>query len=580
MPPRRRTLVLAAATLVIIAAAAVALLLPRAPGLPKYARYQSLPPQFDQALRAARERAGRGRDAEALRSLARLYQANRLFAEARQCYKALASTPPGLSARDHYCLALIALDESDSDTALAELQATLAGEPGYMPARIALADTLFRSGRADDAEKEYKGALKAEAEQPQALLGLARVALQRGDDDSAVARLRELVARHPESTSGPALLAQILDRKGQADESAAMAALSRQTQEPLPADPWAKALQADCYDLARIGIAFEEYRVSKQMDEALPLLSRLEELDPKGWTVPMLRGWSQRQAGHFAEAVQEYQQALANGADPERICPLMVNALLYEKHADEAAALLAKYHARLPHSMPILLSYCEVAVRQKDDKLARGLLTEVIQAEPYLYMPNMSMAQILWNSGERDSAALILRRVARAFPSDVDSRGLLGQYYMEKGDALSAIGPLEQALGAVPSGDKQRDKLVKMLDTAYLTAGSLDASRGKLGTAIVYADKSIRLVPDGISGYALKANACRSLGDTKGLAQALGRMAELDPSNPKLQLDLGDALLHAGGRDQAREHWKRALELAPAGPSEMRDDLTMRLSGP
>jgi tetratricopeptide (TPR) repeat protein len=258
----------------------------------------------------------------------------------------------------------------------------------------------------------------------------------------------------------------------------------------------------------------------------------------------------------------------------------MVNALLYEKHADEAATLLAQYHAKLPHSMPILLSYCEVAVRQKDDKLARSLLTEVLQAEPFLYMPNMSMAQILWNSGERDSAALILRRVARAFPSDVDSRGLLGQYYMEKGDALSAIGPLEQALGALPPGDKQRDKLVKMLDTAYLTVGSLDASRGKLGTAIVYAEKSIRLVPDGIKGYALKANACRNLGDKKGLAQALGRMAELDPSNPKLQMDLGDVLLQTGARDQAREHWRRALELAPAGPSEMRDDLAMRLNGP
>src|SRR5208283_4399372 len=102
MPPRRRTLILAAASLVVFAAAAVALLLPRGPGLPRYVRSQSLPPQFDQALKAARKRAGRGSHAEAVRSLARLYQANRLFAEARQCFKAVAAIPPGLSARDHY----------------------------------------------------------------------------------------------------------------------------------------------------------------------------------------------------------------------------------------------------------------------------------------------------------------------------------------------------------------------------------------------------------------------------------------------------------------------------------------------
>jgi len=579
MSSKRRTISLILGAAVLAAAAAVVWVrIESRPKLPAIARYQSLPRQFDQALQAARERAGRGRDPEAVRALARLYQANRLFPEARACYRIVASNPQGLGARDHYCLALIALDESDTDTALAELRATLAAEPRYIPARVALADSLFRSGQADEAQREYEGALQAEAEQPQALLGLARVALQRGDDGAAVARLRELVARHPESTAGPALLAQVLERKGEAEEAAVMTALSKQKHEPLPADPWAKALLVDCYDLARLGIAFEEYRLSEQMDEALPLVGRLEELDPKGWTAPMLRGWSQKEAGHYPEAVREYRLALANGADPERICPLLVNALLSEKNTAEAASLLADYHARLPHSVPILLSYCEVAVRQKDDRLARGLLGEVLQAEPYLYMPNMSMVQILWNGGERDQAAVCLRRVARVYPADVDSRGLLGQYYLEKGDPLSAIPPLEQALPYLKTADPRRERIVKMLDSAYLAEGSMDASRGRLGTAVSYAEKSIRLVPGEIRGYALKANACRSLGDLKGYGKALERMAALEPADPKLQMDLGDALLQAGDRGQARAHWQRALELAPPGASELRDDLAMRLS--
>ena len=76
----------------------------------------------------------------------------------------------------------------------------------------------------------------------------------------------------------------------------------------------------------------------------------------------------------------------------------------------------------------------------KDNKLARSLLSEVLREEPNLYMPNMSMVQILWDAGEHDAAAQCLQRVARVFPADVDSRGLLGQYYMEKADPWSADG--------------------------------------------------------------------------------------------------------------------------------------------
>ena len=34
----------------------------------------------------------------------------------------------------------------------------------------------------------------------------------------------------------------------------------------------------------------------------------------------MLRGWSQKQAGHYPESVEEYRLALRNGGDP-RIVP-------------------------------------------------------------------------------------------------------------------------------------------------------------------------------------------------------------------------------------------------------------------
>lgn len=578
---RRRTVRWALVCLAGIAVATVFVFIRpgRRPRLPVLVSYVNLPTQFNQALKSARAAAvTHNYDDIDMRELARLYQANRLFAEARASYKVIAASAEGLAARDHYYLAAIAQDESDLDGAEAELRETIRAEPGYLPARLELADTLFKGGQSDEAGKEYAAILGIEANHPQAAFGLARVELQRGDEEGAVARLRELIVHHPDSTAGAALLAQILDRRGDSEEAASMRELSRQNHDPVPPDPWMKALQVECYDLQRLGITFEEYRLDGQMDQALPLLGRLEELDPNGWIPPMLQGWSEKEAGHYQESVRQYRLALARGGDPERICPLLVAALLTEGNPKEAAALLADYHSRLPQSIPILRSYCEVAVREKDEKLARSLLAEVLKEDPYLYMANMSLFQILWTSGEHDAASACLQRVAKVFPNDVDSRGLLGQYYMEKSDPWSAIKPLEQAVAIVPANDPRRDRLTQMLDTAYLIAGSLEASHGQFPKAVDFSEKSIRLVPSGLRGYALKANVCRRTGDFKGAANALAKMVSLDPDEPTIQLSLGDVLYQAGDRDGAREHWQRALQIAPATASDLRGALGLRLS--
>ncbi|HET7536334.1 MAG TPA: tetratricopeptide repeat protein, partial [Candidatus Didemnitutus sp.] len=219
---------------------------PPSPPASVAARHDNLPPAFDQALRAALDRVGASNnDPEELRKLARLYHANRLYADAAACYRTIAASPTGLVARDHYYLADIAQNENDLAAAEKEFRAVISSEPRYVPARLSLADALFKSGRPEEAEKEYAAVLAIEANQPQAMLGLARIELQGGDDDAAVARLDELMAAHPESTAGAAVFAQVLERRGETDRATAMAQWSQQKPELPPADPWLNALLAD-----------------------------------------------------------------------------------------------------------------------------------------------------------------------------------------------------------------------------------------------------------------------------------------------------------------------------------------------
>jgi len=550
------------------------------PRLPGDSYNGGLPASFNQALKNARERASRnGYDAQDMRALAHLFQANRLHAEARACFEIIAKGS-GLTAQDHYYLADIAQYEGDLGRAQAELRSVLDAEPRYLPARLELGEALFKSGRADEAEREYGAILSIEANQPQAMFGLARIDLLRGDDDAAIARLEALLASHPEMTSGAGLLAQVFDRRGEASRAAAMTQWSRQKPEPVPVDPWMDALLADCYDIQRLGLKFEEYFTSGQINLAIPLLSRVEELDPKSPIPQLLRGWTLARDHHDVEAIKEYRRALEKGGDPEKICPYLAQSMLAQGQVDDAAQLMAQYYAKRPDSIPIITAYANVAVKRGDTNMVRVLLRRVLEKEPYLYSANLELAKVLWASGERDEAATCLRRIAEIRPADVASRALLGEYYLGKADPASAIAPLEQAAALGGAQGPVRKNLSAMLYVAYVQAGNAVAEKGKYAEAVAtYYEKAIALSPNEPAAYADKAVASVQVKDYRGAAEALERLASLQPRNPTVYLSLGDVQYQEGDADRARRNWQRALELAAAGSADLRDAINVRLSG-
>lgn len=506
----------------------------------------ALPAAFQRALQTARaQSAASPRDAEPLRTLARLCHANGLHDEALATYDRLARLPGGLNARDRYYRADLRLSQNDLAAAEGELREVLRAEPNYVPARLTLASAAFKSGRTAEAETEFAAILRIEPNHVQATAGLARIDLQRGHDDAAVSRLEQLLAAHPEATSGAALLAQVLERRGETARAAALNQWSQQKPEPIPPDPWLSALWADSHDVQRLGLKFEEFFRTGQIAETIPLLRRIEELDTTSPLPEMLKGWSEAQASRHAAAVQHYRAALAKGLDAERLAPHLVRSLLAAADLSAAAALMSGLHARQPESVPIAAAYAEVAVRMKDERLARTLLSRVLEKEPYLYAPNMSLAQILWTAGERDAAAECLRRVALIFVRDVPSRALLGEYYLEKGDPVSAVGPLEQA--------------------AQVLEGDTPARRGVRALLV--------------TAYAGQAGAWVEQKRLRAAAETLQKLAALDPENPTVYLSLGDVLFQDGHPDQARREWGKARRLVPARDAQLQAALDDRLHG-
>ena len=551
------------------------------PGLPAAAHYANLPAQFDGALESARAKvvAG-GYVSEDVRGLARLYEANGLTDEAVVCYRIL-NRRDGLTAQDHYYLADMLAYRGDLAAAEVELRAALKAEPGYLPAHLILGDVLFKSGRPEEAKAEYEATIARYPDQPQAMFGLARIDLQNGNDDAAVATLSALLTKHPEMTSGAGLLAQVLDRRGDTARAGVLRLWSRQKPEPIPEDPWMDALLLDCFDLQRLGLKFEEYHSSGQIALALPLLRRIEELDPKSPIPPLLRGWSQIQNHNDAGAVDEYREALSRGGDPEKICPYLAQALLNLGRVSDAAKLLAEYNEKKPGSIPILTAYADVAMREKDRPLATALLEQVVEKEPFLISADMTLASLRWAAGERDEAARCLERVTQVAPGDVPSRALLAEYYLGRKQPESAVPMLEQALTSETTDTAARRNLAQMLFAAYLAAGNDQEEKGEGAGAVAnFYEKAIRLAPANPGGYAAKAAACARLGMLGDAAAALRKLAELQPANPTVFLSLGDVLYRQGDRGGATLNWRRARELTRADDTALMQALGSRLNGP
>ena len=364
--PRRRWLTWAAAA----AAAAVlgagvhqarrAVYAARLPALPELSgQPPALREHLEGADRAARDRPA---SAEAVGALGLAYHADLFLDHADRAY-ALAETLGGGAWRWTYYRALAHGTRGDNEALADGLRQVVAAAPGFGPAWWRLGEAHFKSGRLDRAVEAWGRALTLDEPAPpaeplgtperapgaplsaHAALGLARVALVRGDAEDAVARLEATTAAAP--GFGPAfrLLADAyatLDR----DEDAARAlrtadrlplyepyldqlaeALVRESrsttfllQQAATVDlttnsAWRehlirRALEFDPNHRVALGELATMYRVLRRYDEALEVLERQRRLRPDDAAVLADIGRCLSGLGRYAEAEPMLRRAI------------------------------------------------------------------------------------------------------------------------------------------------------------------------------------------------------------------------------------------------------------------------------
>jgi tetratricopeptide (TPR) repeat protein len=443
----------------------------------------ALPPAFQARLASVEQRLRSRPDSAAdWLELGQLYHANRYTAEAETIYARLDGDAPTVDpARLAYYRADLARQRGDLPAAEQFLRRTLGAAPDYQPALLSLGEVLYKSSRADEAQDAFEAVLANEPGQAHASLALARDELRRGEREAARARLERLAVEQPGFTEGLFLLAQLLEREGDAERAAALREQGKLGWDLPPADPWIEALRAYCYDPQQLSIWFEDLKRVGRAAEGLPYLRQIEELDPANPQPHLQRATLALQQQQLETAADEFRRAAEKDAEPTLLYPAWLQALVALGRWEELEQVARRGLERAPQTPVIHTTLGGLRLRQGDFAGAVAQFQQALAVDPQHDLTHQLLANAYLARGDAAAATPHLEMLVRLNPRDASARRLLAQQRLDAQDLAGAI-PLLVELLRIEPDEEVRQLLVRChLGLAEAARGRGNLHRGAAG---------------------------------------------------------------------------------------------------
>lgn len=404
-----------------------------------------MPDAFRARITACEQRVAAGADAlAALGELSRLYHANGFHAEAARCYTALQQLAPD-DARWPHRHATILAGFGDLEDAIPLWERVVALAPDYVPARIRLADALFKTNQVAAARKCYEAVLRRDPQQPHAEFGLARCDFEAGNWAEARERLERLVAR-TNHRLGYDLLVTVCERQG--DRARAAALRGREQASGAyrdPADPWIDELIHDCYDPFRLSLVAGFRAAAGHTAEAVELLERALSHSPENHALHFQLAGVHLAARSYSKARQHFEKCTQ--LEPEFPDGWFQLSELCRTLGDRAGAeqALAEGLRHCPNSPGLH----QLAARRHEQA---GRIEEAVseyrrsaELRPNEAGARVELARLLIREGRLEEARTELRQALAAEPDHPGALGILAFDAITQGDEAAARALLDQA---------------------------------------------------------------------------------------------------------------------------------------
>jgi tetratricopeptide (TPR) repeat protein len=344
-------------------------------------------------------------DASASGRLAMLLHAHEQYESAQTCYRRAGELDP-TALRWKYLAGVVAAELNAYADALRALREALALDPDYLPARLRLADALFRLGDLQASRAEHAALQRQYPDLALALYGGGRIAWVLGEHDAAIKQYRRATQVSPPFGSAHYALALALRATGLMSEADAHFAAYRRwgARKPVPHDPIlddVRALNGTARELlvkaARLGKA-------GLLDASIELHLRALAIDPTAAQahVNLISLFGRNGQTDLSEA--HYQRALKLGTSLDEAHYNYGVLLGSIGQLPEAAAAFQRTLDVNPFHAGAHSNLGAIFAREGKIELAASHYLQTISNNPAHTAARMNLARLLAVSGDREQA--------------------------------------------------------------------------------------------------------------------------------------------------------------------------------
>jgi len=498
---------------------------------------------------------------EGAAELGRLYHANGYLREAEACWRLLHAEQPR-DARWCYYLADLRRTAGDDSAVTALLTETVRLAPDYAAAWLRLAELEFKTGHADAAASHYERRLALVPSDPYARLGLARVALQRGERTTARQLLEQIIHDTPGFSTAHNLYAEMLAADGETKAAFFQRNIGREAGRFREAsDPWLEALHVWCYDPKRLALLSTMAYQTSRGDRGVALLRRAVQIapdDPAGYE---MLGTLYLQLGEPAKAQVTFERAMSLPRQDTFRVMLAVNlaeSLRMQHRLDEAVRVVRESLTRSPSSYEL---HGELGTLLMDT----GQLEESVQASrdavalaPNDAGSNFNLGSGLLALGHREEAIRCLKRSLTLQPTYPQTLILLGRLALDAGQLDEARRYWQPLYDSHPEQAMAR----LLLALYHLRAGEDASAKNDASSAEQHYRDGLAIDPNYAEIDADLGVLCLTQGRPTDALAPFEAYHRLRPKDPQSSLFLGQIYAQLGRFAEARKILAEGEELA------------------
>jgi cellulose synthase operon protein C len=428
---------------------------------------------------------------------------------------------------------------------------------------VAVADVAQRQGRSAMASRLLDRAAVVDPASGAVQLRRANVAFDAKNFDEAEKQLRGILRNTPADLTAGVALGRVLEAKG--DVGAARKAL----EDAARSSP--EALEP------RLALGTLELRAGR-VDAANKAFDALVALRKDG-SAANAAGMMLASTNHFEEARTRFRQAIEQAAGNELYWFNLGRAQLALGDRDAALESFLKSAELQPAALLPAEGAIQLSVAKKDYATARRVAQALAVAQPNNARVWLLKGEVDMQGGDAAAARIAYARSAQLQPSalaavrefqaglslkaqrpetpllqwlarkpdDLESRRILGLYYMQIGDERSARTQMETVLAAAPNDALTLNNL------AWLLRNS-DPPRAEQ-----LAEKAYAIAPQNAAVADTLGMVYLARGKFDAAATTLAAAASASPADRAIQYHHGLALYRAGKSAAARDALRRAL---------------------